>query len=103
MRSDRVFESRSAVRVAIILISVGLHGCVPLMSPRNFGDWTIYRMPSQPARGFLIADYVGPPHHRVTFQFGGFLITCVARVNWDEDQSRKITSNLTIIYPCASF
>jgi hypothetical protein len=49
MRSDRVFESRSAVRVAIIFVSVGLHGCVPLMSPRNFGDWTIYRMPSYPA------------------------------------------------------
>jgi hypothetical protein len=115
MRSA-IFGLRSAHRVAIILISFGLQGCAPLVKP--FQLWGLDELSNAfppgasgrdldkelVSRGFTISnDLVSPPpHHDASFPIHGILVTCVARVGWDEDRFGKIASNLRTIYPCAS-
>jgi hypothetical protein len=111
-----LFGSRSALRMTIILISFGLQGCAPLVKP--FQLWGLDELSNAfppgasgrdldkelVSRGFAISDDLTspPPHHDASFPIYGILVTCVARVGWDEDRSGKIASNLRIIYPCAS-
>jgi hypothetical protein len=101
--------------VAIILISFGLHGCAPLAKP--FQLWGLDELSNAfplgasgrdldkelVSRGFTIGNYLASPHHQASFRFDGILVACVASVAWDEDRLGKIASNLTIVYPCASF
>jgi hypothetical protein len=51
------------------------------------------------SRGFTISSEL-PPHHDASFPIPGILVTCMARVRWDEDRLGKIASKLSIIYPC---
>jgi hypothetical protein len=115
VRSAGMFGSKSAHLLATILISFGLQGCAPLVKPSQL--WGLDGLSNAfplgtsgrdldkelASRGFTIANDLAPPHHDASFQFGGILLTCLARVQWDEDRLGKIASDLRIIYPCASF
>ena len=108
-----ILASRSPTHgVAIILIGLGLQGCAAAMPPQVFGlDELSNAFPvgasgraldkELVSRGFKISDYMAQPHHDAYFQFEGLVVTCLARVQWDEDRLGKVSSNLTIIYPCA--
>jgi hypothetical protein len=109
MRIASIFGSRSALRMAIILISFGLQGCAPLVRP--FQLWGLDELSDAFPPGAsgrdpdkeLVSSDLAPPHHDASFLMYGILVTCVTHVGWDEDRSGKIASDLRIIYPCASF
>lgn len=117
MWGDRVFGSKSRYRVMTVFIGLSLQGCaLPFLDPPQ--TWGLAELQSAfppgasgrdldkdlISRGFAISSDLIPPLHRASFMYsGGILLTCVASVNWDEDKSGKITSNLTIMSPCVSF
>ncbi|MBV8190186.1 MAG: hypothetical protein JO339_23280 [Alphaproteobacteria bacterium] len=98
--------------MAIISILFGLQGCAPLVKPSQLSGLDGLPNAFPPgasgrdldkelaSRGFVISSDLAS--HDASFQYHGILVTCFARVQWDEDRSRKIASNLRIIYPCAS-
>lgn len=113
MRSTSTLGSRSAHGAAIILISFGLQGCVPLVKPPQLWGLDELSNAFPPGasgrdldkelvlRGFTISSDLVPPHHDASFPIPGILVACVARVRWDEDRLGKIASELSMINGCA--
>ena len=99
--------------VLIVFSSFSLHGCMPLTRPPQLFDLdTLPQIFPRGAngrdldkelvsRGFVLSNNLASPHHDASFQFDGILVSCLARVQWDEDQAGKIAADLRIIYPCA--